>query len=124
MLTISKEFSFSASHILDKLPESHPCGRMHGHNYVIAVELAAAPEQLNDAGFVRDFRELSAIKAWIDEEVDHRHLNDVLGGLNPSAEQIARWMFEHWKETFPEMTAVRVSETPRTWAEYRPAAHR
>jgi 6-pyruvoyltetrahydropterin/6-carboxytetrahydropterin synthase len=119
MLTISKEFNFSASHVLRELPEGHQCGRMHGHNYVVVVELSARPDQLDRAGFVRDFGELSVVKTWIDEKIDHRHLNDVLGELNPSAEHIAQWIFGHWKEKFPELTAVRVSETPKTWAEYR-----
>ncbi len=119
MLTIWKEFHFSASHVLNELPENHPCGRIHGHNYVVVVELSAPHDQLNKAGFVRDFGELGVVKSWIDEEIDHRHLNDVLCELNPSAEQIAQWIFGHWKEKFPELTAVRVSETPRTWAEYR-----
>lgn len=30
------------------------------------------------------------------------------------------WIFDLWTERFPELTAVRVSETPKTWAEYRP----
>jgi len=119
MLTISKEFHFSASHVLHALPEGHQCGRVHGHNYVVVVELSAPPDRLTRAGFVRDFGELDVVKSWIDEEVDHRHLNDVLGELNPSAEHIARWIFDRWKGEFAELTAVKVSETPRTWAEYR-----
>jgi 6-pyruvoyltetrahydropterin/6-carboxytetrahydropterin synthase len=123
LMTISKEFHFSASHVLHELPLDHPCGRMHGHNYIVVVELSALPGQLSRAGFVRDFRELDVVKSWIDEKIDHRHLNDVLGGLNPSAEHIAQWIYGHWKERFPELTAVRVSETPRTWAEYRQPNH-
>ena len=121
MLTISKEFAFSASHVLAHLGEGHPCGRMHGHNYTVAVELAAAPGDLNEAGFVRDFNDLGKVKTWIDERLDHRHLNDVLDGINPSAEHIAQWIYRHWCDELPELTAVRVSETPRTWAEFRPA---
>jgi 6-pyruvoyltetrahydropterin/6-carboxytetrahydropterin synthase len=119
MMIISKEFHFSASHMLARLPEGHPCGRMHGHNYVVVVELSAPEEQLSEAGFVRDFGELDVVKSWIDDQVDHRHLNDVLGDVNPSAENIAQWIFSYWREKFPELTAIRVSETPRTWAEYR-----
>ena len=37
---ISKEFHFSASHRLEGLHDGHPCGRMHGHNYVVEIELA------------------------------------------------------------------------------------
>jgi 6-pyruvoyltetrahydropterin/6-carboxytetrahydropterin synthase len=93
---------------------------VHGHNYLVVLELSAPTEKLNRAGFVRDFNDLDSVKSWLDETVDHRHLNDVLGDLNPSAEHIARWIYEQWHGTLAELTAVRVSETPRTWAEYRP----
>ncbi|HWS35801.1 MAG TPA: 6-carboxytetrahydropterin synthase [Actinoplanes sp.] len=119
MFTISKEFSFSASHVLAGLPAEHPCGRTHGHNYVVTVELVAEGE-LDAVGFVRDYRALDPVKKWIDETVDHRHLNDVMDGVNPTAESISRWVFERWQKDLPELTAVRVSETPKTWAEYRP----
>jgi 6-pyruvoyltetrahydropterin/6-carboxytetrahydropterin synthase len=118
--TISKEFIFSASHVLSGLPDDHPCGRVHGHNYVVTVELSSAGG-LDKAGFVRDYRALSPIKAWLDETLDHRHLNDILDGVNPSAENISKWIFDTWEKEFPEMVAVRLSETPKTWAEYRPA---
>ena len=40
MYRITKEFHFSASHQLKDLPDDHPCARMHGHNYVVVIELA------------------------------------------------------------------------------------
>ena len=36
-----------------------------------------------------------------------------------TAEQLAFVMFDQFKVLFPELVAVRVSETPKTWAEYR-----
>ncbi len=123
MLTITKEFAFSASHVLDRLPEGHQCARLHGHNYRVVLELAAPESALTDAGFVRDYGDLAPFKEWIDEVLDHRHLNDALDG-SPSAENLAVWIFRRWIGRFPELVAVRVSETPKTWAAYRPAAQR
>lgn len=121
MLTITKEFHFSASHVLDVLPAWHQCARMHGHNYVVVLELSARPEDLNEAGFVRDYRDLDAFKKWMDDTLDHRHLNEAMGGgISPSAENLAMWIFGRWIGRLPELTAVRVSETPKTWATYRP----
>ncbi|MFD6156441.1 6-carboxytetrahydropterin synthase QueD [Nocardia sp. NPDC060256] len=121
MLRITKDFQFSASHRLDHLPADHQCARLHGHNYVVQLELSAAsPDDLNEAGFVRDYGDLSDFKKWIDAEIDHRHLNDVLPDRNPSAENLAVWIYETWSARFAEISAVRVSETPKTWAEYRP----
>ncbi|MFJ6701068.1 6-pyruvoyl trahydropterin synthase family protein [Streptomyces sp. NPDC091272] len=118
--TISKEFHFSASHRLEDLVEGHPCGRLHGHNYTVEMELAALDDALDKTGFVRDYGDLSPFSSWLDAEVDHRHLNDLLTDRNPSAENLARWIYETWSDRYPELSAVRLSETPKTWAEYRP----
>lgn len=118
MYIISKEFHFSASHQLFGLPDDHPCSRLHGHNYVVEVELQS--ETLNAVGFVRDYRELDVLKRYIDDNLDHYHLNDVLGRDNTTAEQIAQHIYDWSKEKWPEVCAVRVSETPKSCAEYRP----
>ncbi|MFH8534744.1 6-pyruvoyl trahydropterin synthase family protein [Streptomyces tendae] len=121
MFTITKEFHFSASHVLDRLPAWHPCARLHGHNYVVILELSAEDGGLNEVGFVRDYRELDAFKKWMDTTLDHRHLNDSMGGggCSPTAENLAKWIYDTWHEELPELSAVRISETPKTWATYR-----
>lgn len=114
---ISKQFHFSASHQLTHLPPEHQCARLHGHNYIIEVVLEA--DELNEQGFIRDYGDLKAVKALIDS-LDHRHLNDVLRGAeNTTAERMAAWMVEQFRALYPEVVAVRVSETPKTWAEAR-----
>lgn len=119
MYRITKQFSFSASHRLDHLPEEHPCSQLHGHNYVVEVVLAS--RELNPDGFVRDYGELDPLKSFVDERLDHRHLEDVLPeGMVTSAENIARYLYDFAADRWPEVAAVRVSETPKTWAEYRP----
>ncbi len=117
MYTISKEFHFSASHVLDTLPDTHPCARLHGHNYV--VEIVLMSDTLNEHGFVVDYGDLSPFKAIIDDELDHRHLNDIIPG-SPTAEVIARYLFERARRIWPQVQAIRVRETPKTVAEYRP----
>ena len=118
MFRITKEFHFSASHQLSRLPATHQCARLHGHNYIVVVELAA--NALDEFGFVRDYEELSVLKRYIDDSFDHRHLNEVLGHDAVTAEYLAKHFYEWCKAKLPETTAVRVSETPKTWAEYRP----
>lgn len=118
MYRITKEFHFSASHQLFGLPEGHQCGRLHGHNYIVVVELAS--EDLDAHGFVRDYHELAPLKRYIDDELDHRHLNDVLGDDCVTSERLAKHFYDWCVARWPETTAVKVSETPKTWAEYRP----
>ena len=118
MYRITKEFHFSASHQLFGLPEGHQCGRLHGHNYIVEIEMQA--EELNAHGFVRDYLDLAPLKRYIDDELDHRHLNDVLGDDSVTAERMAKHFHDWCKARWHEVTAVKVSETPKTWAEYRP----
>jgi 6-pyruvoyltetrahydropterin/6-carboxytetrahydropterin synthase len=119
MFTITKEFHFSAGHHLTGLPAGHKCARPHGHNYIVVVELQAA--QLNDKGFVVDYGDLTPLKHYIDQIADHYYLNDVFQ-FQTSAESLARHFYEWCKGQWPQTAAVRVSETPKTWAEYRGAA--
>ncbi|WP_298259598.1 6-carboxytetrahydropterin synthase QueD [uncultured Litoreibacter sp.] len=117
MYRITKEFHFSASHQLAHLPDDHQCARLHGHNYVVVVELAS--KTLNADGFVRDYGELKELKAYIDSTFDHRHLNDVMD-VASTGENMARHFYDWCAAVWPETAAVKVSETPKTWAEYRP----
>ena len=116
MFFIWKEFKFSASHVLNGLPDDHQCARLHGHNYTIEVELSH--DHLDDTGFIVDFGQLKPIKEYIDNTFDHRHLNDVLA-FNPTAENMAYFMYGLFKSMFPMVCAVRVKETDTSWAEYR-----
>jgi 6-pyruvoyltetrahydropterin/6-carboxytetrahydropterin synthase len=118
MYIISKEFHFSASHVLNGLPDIHPCSRLHGHNYIITVFLKS--EHLNSNGFVKDYRELDIIKKYIDEVLDHRHLNDQIPA-NPTAENIAKHIYNMARSYCPEVYKVSVSETPKTNATYEEA---
>ncbi|NDW10404.1 6-carboxytetrahydropterin synthase QueD [Dysgonomonas sp. 520] len=115
MYKISKQFSFSASHVLEGLPCEHPCSRLHGHNYVVTVHLKAG--ELDNVGFVRDYRALQSVKDYIDDNLDHRHLNDILP-FNPTAEHLAKYLYDIFKKDIPELFAVEVSETPKTSAIY------
>src|SRR6476646_9498737 len=112
MYTIAKRFTFSASHVIGGLPPGHPCARLHGHNYEVEVILRSSA--LDAVGFVRDYRELSALKDVIDTTFDHKHLNDVLNHDRTTAEVIGKWFYDWCKERWPEVVAVRVSETPTT----------
>ena len=122
MFTVSKRFSFSASHVLVGLGDDHPCSRLHGHNY--EIEVLAASAELDQRGFVVDFKELDLVKDWVDATLDHRHLNDVMEG-QPSAEAIAKLICEWCQASLPgpvaeKIVAVRAWETPKAYAEYRP----
>lgn len=119
---IARQFRFSASHQLDGLAASHKCARLHGHNYLVSVEITA--EKVNEIGMVMEFGLLDGFDQLLKRGVDHRHLNEIME-VNPTAENVARWLYDHAVNIVgahlgePEVT-VRVSENDHTWAEYRP----
>lgn len=121
MFTIAKRFSFSASHQLTHLPDSHPCSRLHGHNYEVEFILRADIQDRD--GFVYDYRKLDAVKAWIDNTLDHRHLNTIYSDARgTTAEGLALALYTTWRPHLGAVLhAVRVSETPKTWAEFTPS---
>lgn len=116
MYKIWKEFKFSASHQLEGLPPEHQCSRLHGHNYVVEIQLES--KKLDEVGFIVDFGELKPFKDWLDATFDHRHLNDILD-FNPTAENMAKFIFNHLFDIYPQLTEVRVRETDTSWAAYR-----
>jgi len=118
--TIARRFSFAAAHHLNGLPAGHKCARLHGHTYTVEVLLTAS--ELDDAGFVADFGDLDVLKGYLDAELDHRDLNEALP-VQPSCENIARHLYGWCRDNTAHghlVSAVRVSESPATWAEYAP----
>lgn len=118
MYVISKEFHFSASHQLFNMPDGHPCANLHGHNYIVTVELAG--RELNQQGFIVDYLELKPLKEYIDNTLDHKHLNEILGDDGVTAERMANHLYNWCKQHWPQTYAVKVCETPKTMAMYCP----
>lgn len=114
MHTISKEFHFSASHQLLGLKNDHPCGRIHGHNYILKIFLRGEP---NKDGFVQDYNDLKPISDWVNNTLDHRHLNDIFD-FQTSVENMCKYIYNLFKPEFPLLVAVEMSETPKTNCRY------
>ena len=106
--TLTREYTFEASHRLPFVPEGHKCGRVHGHSYRVTV-LVRGP--LNSMGWVVDFAEVDAVAAPVVAALDHRHLNELF--MNPTSEVLAVWLLQRLAAV-PHLYAVRVSETSRS----------
>jgi len=118
-MRLDVEFYFAAAHRLPRY--EGPCFRQHGHNYkfFIAVEGDVDPR----TGMIADF---GVLKQVVQEEVlarvDHRNLNDILD--NPTAENIARWIWEALATRLPGLAEVRLFEIPDCCVTYRGAGGR
>ena len=115
-MRISQAFSFEAAHRLPHVPQTHRCHRMHGHSYRIELRLEGPVDPLT--GFVTDFFAIEAAFGPLLKELDHHCLNDIEGLDNPTAENIAMWIWQRTKQSLPQLAAVTVFETPNCAAEY------
>lgn len=110
---------FSASHELRDYPGD--CARIHGHNW--GVSAVVAVQDIGELGMGVDFRVLRERLDKIIMELDHSHLNDsdAFRNVNPTAESIAKYLFERMKSELPagaDLVEVRVEETEHDWASY------
>jgi 6-pyruvoyltetrahydropterin/6-carboxytetrahydropterin synthase len=117
MNTITKQFAFEAAHRLYGLPAGHKCGNPHGHSY--RVEVVLQSEALNEHGFVRDYGDLNEFGDYIKQNFDHHDLNQVVP-FPTTSENLCFYLFCVAHMMAPETVAVRLSETQKTWCEYRP----
>ena len=114
---LSKSFTFEAAHSLPTFPEGHKCRRLHGHSF--RVEVFVAGEVDERSGYLVDYGEIKAACEPVRKQLDHYHLNEIAGLENPTAENLARWIWERLAPALPALAAVRVHETCTSGCEYR-----
>jgi GTP cyclohydrolase IB len=121
---ITKRFRFEAAHQLPAVPEGHKCSRLHGHTYEVWVHVTGpvSPE----FGWIADFGDVKAAWKPLDEQLDHRFLNDIPGLENPTAEVLAAWICHRLSAAdlgAGRVLAVEVAETPDSRALYVARQH-
>lgn len=124
MFEVSVEETFAAAHQLRDYRGK--CENLHGHNYRVRVTVAG--EELAANGLLIDFVELKREMHRAIDRLDHQYLNELppFDRLNPSAENIARHIYEELAPALDSARArvaeVRIWETETSVAVYRPSA--
>ncbi|MBI4055347.1 MAG: 6-carboxytetrahydropterin synthase [Elusimicrobia bacterium] len=110
------------------------CRHLHGHNARVEIELSS--KKLNRLGMAVDFEKIKQkIQAWLDAELDHtmilhekdpwvkilRAQNEPCLALktNPTAENLAKLIYDYARGRGLPVTEVRLWETPHSRASYR-----
>ena len=131
MYLVTKRIEFCYGHRL--LDYDGICKHPHGHNAIVEVDVST--DALDNRNMVADFSDIKRIvKGWIDRELDHkmilRHDDPLVAPLralgepiyildsNPTVERIAKLIYDHSRELDINIVAIRVWETPSSFATY------
>jgi 6-pyruvoyltetrahydropterin/6-carboxytetrahydropterin synthase len=133
MYRVTRQIDFCYGHRL--LNYDGKCRYLHGHNGRAVIVIEAA--DLDPRGMVLDFSDIKrVVSRWIDETLDHRmilHRDDPLVPIlrqmneplylldaNPTAENIARLIYEFTAQHGFPVVETRLWETPHCFATYAP----
>jgi 6-pyruvoyltetrahydropterin/6-carboxytetrahydropterin synthase len=128
---VCREIEFCYGHRL--LHHDGKCRHLHGHNGKLLVTVSG--DGLDELGMVVDFSEIKRVLSrWIEENLDHRMIlsrdNPLVPVLqefgeplylmdaHPTAENIAKLIFDHALNQGLSVVEVRFFETPTCSASY------
>ena len=116
MYEIAVEDTFDAAHCLRGYAGS--CQRLHGHTYRVTASFRFA--SLEESGMAIDFRAAKDLLRTALDYMDHRYINELpeFSAQNPTAENIARFIFDRIKEQNAQLHSVSVRETAASCATY------
>lgn len=135
MYNIRVEADFSSAHNLRGYKGK--CEELHGHNW--KVEVTVSSGELDKTGMVLDFKYLKLELNEVLEELDHKYLNilsyfkkvnpvrntkavrrkiKISNGVNPTSENIAKYIYDKLKPKICGIVSVTVWENATSSATY------
>ncbi len=119
MFELTIILDFAAAHCIPNYPGK--CQRLHGHNW--KVEVAVQGNKLDNLGMLVDFNELKRRVNTVLDTLDHHYLNEMeaFHAINPTAENIACYIYEKLEEEFYDMETVSVAKVT-VWESLHSAA--
>ena len=118
MYEVSVDETFAAAHNLRGYKGK--CEDLHGHNYKVRVTLSGL--EVDAVGLLYDFVHLKKTIQQVIRSLDHKYLNELppFDEINPSAENIARFLYDETSKQLPRAPNGTVWESDVTSATYRP----
>ena len=106
-MRIVKSINFDAAHYLGQGDGSRPYSRLHGHSFLLEVEIEGEPDPA--AGWVVDFGELADALERLRDQLDHHLLNEIDGLERPTLENICLWAAEKLQPEFRGLRSVTIA---------------
>ncbi|MAH44278.1 6-carboxytetrahydropterin synthase QueD [Candidatus Pacearchaeota archaeon] len=109
IVDISKDFHFEAAHRLPNISPDNKCYRLHGHSYLITITLEGLVDK--HTGIFFDYNDISKVVDPVIDRLDHYYLNEIEGLENPTAENLAYWLWININAELPGLKRVNIRET-------------
>jgi 6-pyruvoyltetrahydropterin/6-carboxytetrahydropterin synthase len=106
---IWKEQRFESALRLSRAPGGHPRRRLHGHSYLLRLNLSAPLDEVR--GWTLDFGDVKALFAPVYRRLDHRVLDDLPGLRSPDPAGLALWIREEAAALLPQLDRIDLEET-------------
>ena len=113
---LTKQFHFEAAHDLPTFPVDHKCRRLHGHSFRFDVVVEGEVDPAR--GYLIDYGDIKTAADPVVARLDHFYLNEIEGLSNPTAENLAKWLWDRLKPALPLLALVKVYETCTSACEY------
>lgn len=113
---LSKTFHFEAAHDLPTFPDGHKCRRLHGHSFRFDVIVEGDVDPAK--GYLIDYGDIKIAVEPIVKRLDHFYLNEIDGLQNPTAENLAKWLWDQVRPHLPQLSRIILHETCTSACEY------
>jgi 6-pyruvoyltetrahydropterin/6-carboxytetrahydropterin synthase len=111
---VRRRFDFEAAHHLPNHPGK--CRELHGHSFRLLVTVDGPVDR--QSGMVIDFADLKrVVREHVIDRLDHRCANDLIE--NPTAENLAVWIWTELAPLLPALCEVELFETGNCSVVYR-----
>jgi len=116
-MEVYKTFVIESARSLPKLPDEHPCSKVHGHSFKITLTVEGEIDQ--NTGFVMDFSDIDFAFRPIHKIIDHAYLNDIKGLEDPSSENLCQWIWKQLSPSLKGLKQIEIKETEFTGCIYK-----
>lgn len=115
-MEIFKVFHIDAAHRLPNVPAGHKCANKHGHSFLIEIHLSGEVDP--KFGWIMDFADIVRAFQPINDQLDHKYLNDIEGLENPTSENLAHWIWQRLQPSLPQLSKIIIQESPESGCIY------
>jgi 6-pyruvoyltetrahydropterin/6-carboxytetrahydropterin synthase len=106
MYELRKQFRFDAAHTLERVIETEPSRRIHGHSYRAEIAIRGTPDPAT--GMVIDLGLFDRLLANAQDGLDHRFLDEI-PDLGPATlENLSLWIWNRLSVNCPGLARITV----------------